>query len=89
MAHNTPEHLGAVIADTAMRAAADIIRQRNLTVDVDALCAALRKHAQAAGLRILDGGRALLDGGRAGWLETLLRAECTAAALAAVAEVSQ
>jgi hypothetical protein len=81
--------LGSVIADATMRAAANILERRGAlkTVDVDALCVALRKYTLAALDRVLDQGKALLDGGQAGWIEQLVRVECVDAARLAVEEV--
>jgi hypothetical protein len=81
---NKTTALVTLISNQTMRAAADIIHARGIDADIDALVIALRVETKAAVGRILDDGRALLDGGHAGWLDALVRTECNAAALAAV-----
>lgn len=77
--------LGSKIAQCTMVAAAEMVRQQGLTVDVDALCAALRREALVASDTIMSDGKALLDAGQGGWLESLLKVECVEAAKRALA----
>lgn len=90
MENTAIDSLGTLLADTSMRAAAEILHKRGKTavdIDVDKLCAALRVETKAAADRILARGRALTNGGYSGWLMTLVKAECAEAAKAAVAVV--
>lgn len=84
----TEDAFVTTIANAVMVAAADIIQARGLTVDLDALVVAMRAEAKAVVLTVLDDGKALVDSGRAGWLDALVRTECTAAARRAVGSVS-
>lgn len=84
------DNLGSAIAQATMVAAAEILKAQNVpteSVDLDALCAALRTEAKVAADAILTDGKALLDGGRAPWLSELFKAETVSAARRAVAAV--
>jgi hypothetical protein len=83
------DNLGTLIAETAMKAAADLLIQqgRAKSVDVDALIVALRRESRGAIDRILDQGKTLIDSGNPGWLDAMVRAECFEAAKAAVASL--
>ena len=87
---NNNTNLGTVIADTTLKAAAETIRATGrdpMGVDVDALMVACRREAKVALNAIMSDGKALIDGGRASWLNTLLITECTAAGQRAAADV--
>ena len=75
--------LGTAIANATMKAAAEMLRAQgkgSKDIDLDKLTEALRSEAKAAAGRILDQGKALLDGGMSGWLNTLMTVECCQAA---------
>jgi len=84
------DSLGTLVANTTMRAAVEILKDRGLTkkVDTSALIVAIRREALGAAQRILQDGKALLDGGSSGWLGELVKVECCAAGLTAVNTVT-
>ena len=88
MSVNSEYNLGSLVADTTMKAAVDMIHARGMKVDdldTEALVVNLRTEAKVALGNILDDGKVLLDSGRAGWLDALVKAECMDAAERVVA----
>jgi len=84
---NNVDNLGTVIANATMLAASEILKSKGRSADdvaMDKLIDELRTQAKAAASRILDQGKVLLDSGRTGWLDTLLKVECAEAARKAV-----
>ena len=76
MAH---QDLGTLIATGVKTAAVHILQERGIrgdVVDAEKLSRLLRAEGPALVTRILDQGKALLDGGQSGWLETLVKVEC-------------
>lgn len=84
-------NLGTVMAEGAMKASVEILRAQNrdlASVDVDALVLALKREVKAALTTVLDDGKVLMDAGRSGWLDALVKAEIVGAAQRAVATVA-
>lgn len=83
------DNLGSAIAQATMIAASEILHAASKadSVNLDALCAALRVEAKAAADVILTDGKALLDAGRAPYLSELFKVETVSAARRAVEAV--
>lgn len=85
------ERFAVVFTETAMKATVDLGRARGIDfarVDLDVLVAVLRVEVKAALERFLDDGRVLAGAGRSAWLDTLMRAECSAAAARTLATIA-
>jgi hypothetical protein len=84
------DSLGARIAHETMTAAATYLHRNGQadSVDLDALLAACKREGKAAADRILDQGKVLVETGRGGWLDALVKAECAAAGIAAAKAVA-
>ena len=78
---------GEAVAKAVMDAAAVIVCEKAVDIDVDALVVALRREGVAAANAILADGRDLVNAGCVPWLSSLFRSECTAAAQRAVDSV--
>lgn len=90
MTNQQIDNLGSSIAEAVMVAAVEILHSQGKTdsVDLDALCAALRTEGKAVVDTILADGKALLDAGRAAYLTELFKVEAISAARRAVEAVS-
>ena len=80
--------LGTQAANVAMRAAALYIRQHSLTVDIDALISALRRHCAATLPVALADAKQAIDCGMSAAAEATFKASFANAGIAAAKEVT-